>query len=104
GWYDDPGDVPAGFGIVWGSFGTRPNSTTNWTWQTPFTKEGQVAQGLTVSADRSQITYDGSGALSPSSQDTVFTVQGQGLLPFDLATGAIIWTLTDGDGVILPNT
>src|SRR5690606_7757843 len=57
--------------------------------------------GLSVSADRIAISYDGEGALSPSTQDTVFTAQGSNLLPFDLGAGAIVWTMARADGTLI---
>src|SRR5690606_38894444 len=45
GWYDDVGSVPAGNGIVWASFGTRPDSGSPWTWQAAFPRRGQDGHG-----------------------------------------------------------
>jgi len=39
-WYSDVGSVPAGADPLWSSIGTRPDSTSAYTWQTPVKIEG----------------------------------------------------------------
>lgn len=41
GWYTDVDSVPPSDDILWASIGTRPDATSNYTWQTPVQVEGQ---------------------------------------------------------------
>lgn len=41
GWYSDVASVPASANPMWSSFGTRPNASSNWTWNAPVKVEGQ---------------------------------------------------------------
>jgi hypothetical protein len=58
GWYGDTGSVPAGAEPIWLSMGTRPNSSSNYTWQSATRFEAtsqaafrqQVALGFATSA------------------------------------------------------
>ncbi|GAA4827542.1 hypothetical protein GCM10023232_27330 [Sphingosinicella ginsenosidimutans] len=59
---------------------------------------GADANGLIVTGDRSQITYDGSGSLSPSTQTTTLTAQGSNLPAFGTGASAIVWTVRRADG------
>jgi hypothetical protein len=62
---------------------------------------GADAHGLIVTGDRSQITYDGSGSLSPTTQTTTLTAQGSNLPAFDLFANAISWSMARADGTVI---
>ena len=50
GWYNNVGSLPsnpAGDLPIWSSTGTKVNSTSNWTWQTPVQQEGQAVVEVT---------------------------------------------------------
>jgi hypothetical protein len=44
GWYTDSNSVPASSNPLWSSFGQRPNSTSNWTWDAPARIEGATGE------------------------------------------------------------
>jgi hypothetical protein len=54
--------------------------------------DGSDAKLLVVISDRQTITYDGTGAVSPSSQTTTFSTQKQN------TTATVTWTMTRLDG------
>ncbi len=60
-------------------------------------KQGGVGLGktLTVICDRQTVNYDGTGAISPSSQTTTFRAVKQNV------TSTVTWTLTRLDGTVL---
>jgi hypothetical protein len=60
---------------------------------------GLNAKTLIVISDRQTIAYDGTGALSPSTQTTTFTAQKQN------TTGTVSWTISDNLGnTLTPST
>lgn len=67
GWFEDVASVPAGSDPIWSSFGSRADSTSNWTWQTPIQVEGSDGEPGAAGARGSLTGYGSQYGISTSS-------------------------------------
>lgn len=86
-WYDDVADVPAGADPIWLSFGQRPSTDANWTWQKPLRLGADEAKTLRILADSLFFFVDAQdNFVGPATPTITFTLALQNL------TGNATWT------------
>lgn len=99
GWYDSTDSVPASDDPTWASFGTRPDSTSSYTWQAGKLVEGVNGRALSVVSSTLNFLADYTGALKsgqvPRTNRAILTDGGVDRS----ADGSVTWSVPSGQQI-----